>query len=83
MPLEPHGAKIMNIMHNIKRCDKRRFLELRWGSETMEVVNRVLPNGEQMAGFLKDPETGPIYMVNLLKFKARAEYDDGRASSLP
>ena len=48
----------------------------------MEVVNRVLPNGEQMAGFLKDPETGPIYMVNLLKFKARAEYDDGRASSL-
>ena len=32
----------------------------------MEVINRVLPNGEQMAGFLKDPEEGPIYMVNLL-----------------
>ena len=48
----------------------------------MEVINRVLPNGEQMAGFLKDPEEGPIYMVNLLKFKGQAEYADGRASSL-
>ena len=48
----------------------------------MEVINRVLPNGEQMAGFLKDPEEGPIYMVNLLKFKAQAEYADGRATSL-
>ena len=48
----------------------------------MEVINRVLPNSEQMAGFLKDPEEGPIYMVNLLKFKAQAEYVDGRVSSL-
>ena len=48
----------------------------------MEVINRVLPNGAQMAGFLENPEEGPIYMVNLLKLKEKAEYPDGRATDL-
>ena len=48
----------------------------------MEVHNRVNPNQEQMAGFLEPGPEGPIYMVNLLKFKERAEYADGRATDL-
>jgi len=50
----------------------------------MEVVNRVIPNKEQIEGFL-DPtaaDNGPIYMVNLLKYKEKAEYEDGRESTL-
>lgn len=47
----------------------------------MEVKNSVMPNAEQMAGFeAKGPE--PIYMVNLLKFREKAEYADGRQTSL-
>ncbi len=47
----------------------------------MEVKNSVRPNADQIAGFQeKGPE--PIYMVNLLKFKEKAEYDDGRETSL-
>ncbi len=48
----------------------------------MKVENKVLPNDEQMAAFMEPGPDGPIYMVNLLKFKDRAEYDDGRASDL-
>ena len=48
----------------------------------MEVVNKLLPNKQQMEGFLAPGSEGPIYMVNLLKFKAQAEYEDGRATDL-
>jgi len=48
----------------------------------MQVVNSVLPNKQQMEGFLAPGSEGPIYMVNLLKFKAHAEYEDGRATDL-
>ena len=48
----------------------------------MKVENSVYPNDEQMAGFLQPGPDGPIDMVNLLKFKDRAEYADGRASEL-
>ena len=48
----------------------------------MQVVNSVLPNKQQMEGFLTPGSKSPIYMVNLLKFKARAEYADGRATDL-
>ena len=48
----------------------------------MRVENKVLPNEEQMAGFL-EPDTGQaIYMVNLLKYHEKASYDDGRDSQL-
>jgi len=48
----------------------------------MEVKNRVSPNTEQIAGFMEPGPSGSIYMVNLLKFKERAEYADGRETSL-
>ncbi len=48
----------------------------------MEVKNSVRPNDEQIAGFLEPGPEGPIYMVNLLKFKDKAEYEDGRETDL-
>jgi hypothetical protein len=44
----------------------------------MEVRNSVTPNVEQIKGFFEPGTEGPIYMVNLLKFKDKAEYADGR-----
>ena len=48
----------------------------------MKVSNSLYPNEEQMMGFLEPGPEGPICMVNLLKFKPRAEYEDGRETSL-
>ena len=48
----------------------------------MEVVNKVYPNKEQIQGFLAPDAEGPICMVNLIKFKAKAEYEDGRETKL-
>ena len=48
----------------------------------MEVVNKLLPNKQQIEGFLAPGSERPIYMVNLLKFKVQAEYEDGRATDL-
>ncbi len=48
----------------------------------MEVINKVYPNKMQIKGFLEPGAEGPICMVNLLKFKLRAEYDDGRETDL-
>jgi uncharacterized protein (DUF1330 family) len=48
----------------------------------MEVKNRVRPNQEQMQGFMQPGPDGPIYMVNLLKYKEVAEYEDRRETGL-
>ena len=48
----------------------------------MIVKNKVTPNEEQINGFLENPEIGPISMVNLLKYKEKAIYDDGRDTNL-
>jgi uncharacterized protein (DUF1330 family) len=48
----------------------------------MEVNNSVVPTQEQIAGFFEPGPEGPIYMVNLLKFKDKAEYEDGRPTAL-
>lgn len=48
----------------------------------MEVVNKVVPNEEQIKGFMEPGHDGPIYMLNLLKFKDKAEYEDGRETDL-
>ena len=48
----------------------------------MEVVNKLNPNDEQLQGFLDPEAKGPICMVNLLKFRDKAEYADGRETSL-
>ena len=48
----------------------------------MKVKNTVAPNKEQMAGFFEGDINSPISMVNLLKFKEKAEYEDGRDNDL-
>jgi uncharacterized protein (DUF1330 family) len=49
----------------------------------MHVENRVYPDAEQMAVLQRGggPD-GPIVMVNLLKFRAKARYKDGRDAHL-
>ena len=48
----------------------------------MKVENAVMPSPEQAMGFFGGPEDGPFVMVNLLKFKDRAEYADGSDAHL-
>jgi uncharacterized protein (DUF1330 family) len=49
----------------------------------MHITNEVIPTDpEQLAELTRPGPDGPIYMVNLLKFKARAEYPDGREADL-
>ncbi|RED17764.1 DUF1330 domain-containing protein [Parasphingopyxis lamellibrachiae] len=49
----------------------------------MDVKNEVVPNDPEQIGKLMEPgPDGPIFMVNLLKFKDRAEYADGRETDL-
>jgi len=49
----------------------------------MQVVNEVLPSDpEQVRGLMEKGPDGPIFMVNLLKFKDRAAYADGRETDL-
>ena len=48
----------------------------------MQVTNAVYPNEEQIKGFAEPGPEGPIYMVNLLKFREKAEYPDERVSDL-
>lgn len=43
----------------------------------MQVINAVQPGGEQAKAFFSSAEDGPFVMVNLLKFKPFAEYEDG------
>ena len=46
------------------------------------IQNILQPTGDQVRAF-RDRATGePISMLNLLKFKDRAEYEDGRPSDL-
>lgn len=48
----------------------------------MKVENAVYPSGPQMQSFFGAPEDGPFVMVNLLKFKPKAEYADGSDAHL-
>lgn len=49
----------------------------------MEVVNEVMPTDPERIDEMMQPgPDGPIYMVNLLKFKDKAEYEDGRETEL-
>ena len=43
----------------------------------MGIKNAVYPSSTQIAEFFGAPEDGPFVMVNLLKFKEKAEYADG------
>jgi uncharacterized protein (DUF1330 family) len=49
----------------------------------MDVTNEVMPTSrERIEEMMQPGPEGPIYMVNLLKFKDRAEYEDGRETNL-
>jgi uncharacterized protein (DUF1330 family) len=49
----------------------------------MNVLNELMPTSpERVRAMLEPGPEGPIFMVNLLKFKDRAEYEDGRQSGL-
>ena len=49
----------------------------------MEVINQAQPSAERIAEFFGPDAPGtPFVMVNLLKFKDRAEYADGRETNL-
>jgi uncharacterized protein (DUF1330 family) len=48
----------------------------------MEVSNAVNPTPEQLQAFLSSNFSGPVAMLNLLKYKDRASYADGRETDL-
>ena len=49
----------------------------------MQVINEVVPSDpKQIENVAKQGPEGPIFMINLLKFKEQAEYEDGRQSDL-
>ena len=48
----------------------------------MKYENALIPNDKQMKEFTEGDINTPIYMVNLLKFKKKAVYEDGRKTNL-
>ena len=49
----------------------------------MQVLNEVFPTDTaRFSAMMEKGPDGPIFMVNLLKFKDKAEYDDGRPCDL-
>lgn len=49
---------------------------------TMDVVNEVLGAPERFEAFLSMDIEGAVSVMHLLKFRARASYEDGRATTL-
>ena len=48
----------------------------------MDVENAVYPTHSRVEALMADTSDGPVVMLNLLKFRAKAVYPDGRASEL-
>ena len=49
----------------------------------MKVINEVVPSDQNQIAQMAEPgPEGPVFMVNLLKFKEKAEYADGRETDL-
>ena len=48
----------------------------------MQVQNQLHPSPEQAMAFFAGPEDGAFVMINLLKFKDKAEYADGTDADL-
>tara|TARA_R110002073_G_scaffold26260_3_gene86309 strand:- start:1883 stop:2323 length:441 start_codon:yes stop_codon:yes gene_type:complete len=49
----------------------------------MQVTNQLLPTDpKQIEAMMQPGPPGPVFMVNLLKFKDKAEYADGRKTAL-
>ncbi|MGA8544568.1 MAG: DUF1330 domain-containing protein [Mycobacterium sp.] len=48
----------------------------------MDVENAVYPTQSRVEELMADTSDGPVVMLNLLKFRAKAAYPDGRPSDL-
>lgn len=49
----------------------------------MKVINQVRPTDpEHVKKMMEEGPDGPVFMINLLKFKDMAEYEDGRETTL-
>jgi uncharacterized protein (DUF1330 family) len=48
----------------------------------VDVENAVYPTHSRIEALMADTSDGPVVMLNLLKFRAKAVYADGRASDL-
>jgi uncharacterized protein (DUF1330 family) len=48
----------------------------------MNVENALYPTADRIASLMAETSDRPIVMFNLLKFRERAQYADGRASEL-
>ena len=48
----------------------------------MKVVNQLHPSPEQAMAFFQGEDDGPMCMVNLLKFRDKAQYADGSEPDL-
>ena len=48
----------------------------------MNVENALYPTPDRIADLMRDTSDKPIVMLNLLRFRAKAQYTDGRASDL-
>lgn len=48
----------------------------------MNVENALYPARDRLADLMADEIAEPIVMVNLLRFRAKAQYEDGRESEL-
>ena len=48
----------------------------------MDVENHIYPTRSRVEELMADASDAPIVMLNLLKFRAKAVYSDGRASDL-
>ena len=48
----------------------------------MNVDNALYPTADRIANLMAEASDQPIVMLNLLKFRERAQYADGRASDL-
>ena len=48
----------------------------------MKVENALYPITDQLEALRNDPSSEPIVMLNLLKFRAKAQYPDGRQTDL-
>ncbi len=48
----------------------------------MNVENALYPTPDRIADLMRDGSDKPIVMLNLLRFRPKAQYADGRASDL-
>ena len=48
----------------------------------MIVLNKLHHSDEQWRALANEPDDGPVFMINLFKFRDRAEYADGRDTDL-